>query len=68
MCVCVCVRKPLKLVDLFIFLGSMGKGMIALNRLSIMWKIDFSDIVKWNFFQIVAVSVLLYGYATWALE
>ena len=31
------------------------------------WKSDFSDKIKWDFFQAVAVSVQLYGCTTWIL-
>ena len=41
---------------------------MAIDRLSIIWKSDHqSDKIKQNFFQVVAVSVLLYGCTSWAL-
>ena len=67
------IGKPLNLVDQFIYLGSnissyesdvnthTGKGSAAINRLSTVWKSDLSDKIKQDFFQAIAVSVLLYG-------
>ena len=31
------------------------------------WKSDFSDKIKWEFFLVVAMSVLLYGCIIWTL-
>ena len=68
--------KPLKSVDQFIYLGTnisstesnvnklIGKALTAIDRLSALWK---SDNTKWEFFQAVAVTVLLYGCTTWTL-
>ena len=39
----------------------------AINRLLIIWKSDLSDKMKQEFFQIVAISVLLYGGTIWTL-
>ena len=33
----------------------------ATDNLSILWKSDLSDKIKWDFFQVGTVSVLLYG-------
>ena len=33
-----------------------------------MWKFNFSDKIKWKFFQAVAMSVLLYNSTTWTLK
>ena len=69
--------KPVKLVDQFIYLGSniaftesdviirIGKAWIPIDILSIRLKSDLSDKVKQEFFQAVAVSILLYGYTLW---
>ena len=38
--------------------------MVAIYLLSIIWKSDLSDKVKWEFFQVVPVSVLWNGYTT----
>ena len=66
--------KPLKLFDLFTYLSSnilstesdvniiIGKTWTAIESLSIIWKADLFDEMKWNL--IVAVSVLLYGCTT----
>ena len=65
--------KPLKLVDHFIYLGSnisstendvniyLGKAWIDLDRLLTIWKSDLSDKREHEFFQAVAVPVLLHG-------
>ena len=42
----------------------VGKAWTAINRLSIMWKTNFSHEIKQEFFQDGAVSVLLYGCIT----
>ena len=41
------------------------KVWTAMDLLSIIWKYDRSDEIKRDFFQAVAVSVLLYGCSTW---
>ena len=68
--------KPLKLVDQFLFFGSnissiksdvnirISKAWAVIDRLTTIWKSDFSHKIKWKFFQTVAVSVLLYGSTT----
>ena len=43
------------------------KAWIAFGRLSITWKSEVSDRIKWYFFQIVAMLGLLYGCTTWTL-
>ena len=43
------------------------KGWIAIDRLSIISKSDLSNKIKWDFFQAVAVSILLYGCTSWML-
>ena len=70
---------PLKLADKFTYLGSsisstkkdidtlLTKAWTAINRLSIIWKSDLSDIMKRSFFQAAVVSILLYGCTTWTL-
>ena len=69
----------LKLVDKFTFLGSsisstekdidtqLTKAWTAIDRLSIIWKSDLTDKMKRSFFQVVVVSILLYGCTTWTL-
>ena len=71
--------KPLILVDKFSYLGSnilstesdlsivQGKVWSAIDRLVIKQKSDFSGWIKWDFFQAMAVSILLYGCTTWML-
>ena len=39
----------------------------AIDRLLIIWKSDLSNKIKQDFFQAVAVSILLYGCTTWSL-
>ena len=68
--------KSLRLVDQSTYLGCnisstekyihihIGKAWIAIDRLSIIWKSDLFDKIKWDFFQDAAVSILLYGYTT----
>ena len=45
----------------------IGRVWPAIDRLSVIWKSDFSDKIKWDFFQAVAVTVLLYGCTAWTL-
>ena len=71
--------KRLKVVDNFTYLGSdissterdintrIGKAWTAMDRLSTIWKSDLANKLKRQFFQAVAVSVLLYGCTTWTL-
>ena len=71
--------KPLKLVDQFIYHGSnisftesdvntyIGKAWTVIDRLLTIWKSDFIDKIKWKIFQVLAVSVLLYGCTNWTL-
>ena len=76
---CVLNKKEsfLKLVDQFTYLGSnisstesnvnidLVKAWTAIDRLTTIWKSDLSNI-KWDFFQAVAVTMLLYGFI-WTL-
>ena len=69
----------LKLVDNFTYLGSsvsstekdiatrLTKAWTAIDKLSIIWKSDLSDIMKRSFFPTAVVSILLYGCTTWTL-
>ena len=69
----------LKLVDKFTYLGSsvsstekeidtrLTKAWTAIDRLSIIWKLDLTNKMKRSFFQAVVVSILLYGCTTWML-
>ena len=71
--------SSLKLVDKFTYLGSsvsstetdintrQTEAWIAIDRLSIMWKLDLADKMKHSFFQAAVVSILLYGCTTWTL-
>ena len=70
---------PRKLVDKFTYLGSsvsstvkdidmrLMKAWTAIDRLLIIWKSDLTDKMKHSFFQVVVVSILLYGCTTWML-
>ena len=65
--------NSLKLVDKFIYLKSsvsstqkdidtrLTKAWTAIDRLSIIWKLDLTDKMKRSFFQAAVVSILLYG-------
>ena len=44
-----------------------GKAWTAVNRLSILWKSYLPDKIEQEFFQVVAVSVLLYNCTAWTL-
>ena len=67
------IKWHLKLLDQFIYLGSnisstesnvnrcIGKPWIAIDRLSIIWKSNLANETKQEFFQAVAMSVLLYS-------
>ena len=69
----------LKLVDKFPYLGSsvsstekdidtrLTKAWKAIDKLSIIWKSDLADEMKFSFFQAAVVSILLYGCTTWTL-
>ena len=69
----------LKLVDKFTYIGSsvsstekdidtrLTKAWTAIDRLSIIWKLDLTDKKKHSFFQAAFVSILLYGCTTWTL-
>ena len=45
----------------------VGNELSAINSLLTIRKSDISDERKWEFFQVVAVSVLLYGCTSWTL-
>ena len=45
----------------------LTKALKAIARLSFIWKFDLSDKIKRYFFQVVAVSILLYKSTTWTL-
>ena len=72
--------SPLKLVDKFTYLGSsvssietnlntrLAKAWAAIDRLSVIWKLDLTDKMKRSFFQAAVVSILLYGCTTWTLN
>ena len=42
----------------------LAKAWGAINRLSTIWKSDLSDKIRWDFFQVVAVLILLNGCTT----
>ena len=66
-------------MDKFTYLGSsvsstenyintpLAKVLTAIDRLSVMWKSDLSNKIKYNFLQEAVMSVLLYGGTTWML-
>ena len=70
---------PHKPVDKFTYRGSsvsstekdidtrLTKVWIAIDRLSILWKLDLADKMKRSFFQAAVVSMLMYGCTTWTL-
>ena len=69
--------QPKKFEDQFTYLGSnisstesdvnkcLEKVWNTIDWLYIIWKSDLSDKIKCDFFQAVAVSILLYGCTTW---
>ena len=71
--------SSLKLVDKLTYQGSsvsstekdidarLTKAWTAIDKLSIIWKSDLTDKMKRSFFQVTAVSILLYGCTTWML-
>ena len=72
--------SSLKLVDKFTYLGSsvsstekdinirLVKSWTAIDRLSVIWKSDLTDKIKYSFFQAVVVLILLYGCTTCTLN
>ena len=72
-------RTSLKLVDKFTYLGSSvslnekdidtrtTKAWTAIDKLSVIWKLDLTDKMKSSFFQAAVVSILLYRCTTWTL-
>ena len=72
-------RSSLKQVDKFTYLGSsvsstekdidtrLTKVLAAIDKLSIIWKLDLTDKMKRSFFQAAVVSILIYGCTTWKL-
>ena len=73
------IGSSLKLVDKFTYQGSslsstekdmntrLAKAWTAIDKLSVIWKLDLTDKTKGSFFQAVVVWILLYGYITWTL-
>ena len=71
--------RPLKLAAKISYIGSnisstesdvkvrLVKRSTAINRLLILWKSEFPDKIKWNFFQAATVSIVLDGKNTWML-
>ena len=45
----------------------LTKTWTAIDKLSIIWKLDLTDKMKRSFFQAAVVSILLYGCTTWTL-
>ena len=72
--------SSLKLDDKFTYQGNsvsstekdidtwLAKAWTAINRLSVIWKSNLTDNMKRSFFQVAAVSILLYGCTTWTLK
>ena len=70
-------ESSLKLVNKFTYLGSsvsstekdmntrLTKAWTAIDKLSIIWKSDLTELMKRSFFQAAVVSILLYGCTTW---
>ena len=54
--------KPKKDIDTWLM-----KAWTAIDRLSVIWKLDLTDNMKRSFFQAAVVSILLYGCTTWML-
>ena len=71
--------SSMKLVDKFTYLGSrvsttekdintrLAKAWKAIDKISVKWKSDLTDKIKYSFFQAAVVSLLLYGCTTWTL-
>ena len=69
--------SSLKLVDKFTYQGRsisstetdinmrLAKVWTAIDRLSVIWKSDLTDKIKFSFFQAAVMSILLYGCTTW---
>ena len=69
----------LKLVDKFTYLGNsvsstekdintrLTKAWTAIDKLSIIWKLDLTYKTERSFFQAAVVLILLYGCTTWML-
>ena len=45
----------------------LTKAWTAIDRLSVLWKSELTDKIKRSFFQVVVVSILLYGCTPWTL-
>ena len=71
--------SPLKLVDKFIYLRSsvsltendintrLVKAWTAIDRLSVIWKSDLTDKIKYSFFKAAVMLILLHGCTMWML-
>ena len=71
--------SSLKLVDKFTYQGSsvsstdtpidtrLTEAWTTINRLLVIWKSDLTNLMKRSFFQVVIVSIMLYGCTTWTL-
>ena len=57
--------RSLKLIDK---ITSLAKVWTAIDRLLVIWKSDLTYRIKRSFFQVVVVSILLYGCTTWTLS
>ena len=62
MCVCVCVWSTQTGIN-----TQLAKAWTAIDKLSVIWKVDLIDKMKRSFFQAAVVSILLYGCASWTL-
>ena len=45
----------------------LAKAWTAIDRLSVIWKSDMTNKMKYRFFQAAFMSILLYGCTTWTL-
>ena len=71
--------QNITLLDKFTYLGSnvssteididtrLTKAWTAIDRLSIIWKLNLTDKIKRSFFQATVMSILLYGCTAWTL-
>ena len=46
----------------------LTKAWTAINRLSVIWKLDLTNKIKCSFFQATIVLILLFGCTTWTLN
>ena len=72
-CVCMFQREFIYVYIMYIYIyihiyvdtnTRLTKALTAIDKLSVIWKSDLTDIMKRSFFQAVVVSILLYGCTT----